>query len=305
MRLVIAVSAALAAAFAAAPVAAAAPPPKLVSPADGRQYEPPVRAVTFTVDGQPDEADGALHIEMTDPDGETDATGRYTNEEGGVDDFVLKETEPGSGHYRVRVGKSVFTRYGGNEVIWHAYRVLPEGSCTPVEGSSEKDCFQESNEDRTLENSTPQGWGAYEPNPFATRAASGYDNHDCAYLETRTDADWYRFSARRAFDLKLRVENLAGFEESRPLSSPKRESGDMSLALYRSKGKHGKRGKRVAWRHVKADHSRVIKRRVRKGQTFVFAVRHAGNGHPHAKPADGAKYSFSVNRPGGSDFFGC
>src|SRR3954449_3488721 len=127
----------LLAALAAAPAASAAPPrPVPIAPSPGHRFPPPVRAVTFTVEGQADEPPGTLHVEFTDSDGEIDATGRFQNEEGGVDDYVLKQVEPGGTRYRVRVPASAFERYGDQQFFWHAYRTLPAGSCTPVAGAA-------------------------------------------------------------------------------------------------------------------------------------------------------------------------
>ena len=299
------------AALAAASIADAAPPPPTpVWPSPDYQFRPPTRAVTFKVDGQVEEGDGALHVEFTDADGSIDETGRYQNDEGGVDDYALKQVAPGGNRYEVRVPASAFERYSGGPFYWHAYRMLPAGSCTPVPNSTRQDCFQES-EQRTFENSTPAGWGAYEPNDSARKATSSKDffNHDCAYLEKRSDVDWYRYATgKHGFKLRFKLDNSADSSDRwKPLRSRRRESADMSVSLYRTKGHHHRaRGRKIASKHVPVGKTRVLRKKLRARTAYLIAVRHAGNGFRHAKPATDLQYFFDANFPGPfSDANGC
>ena len=296
MRLSTMLAAAALALLAAAPAASAAPAPRPVKPADGHTFAPPVRGVTFVVEAEANEPDGSLHVEFTDADGSVGANGRYEHESG-VDDYVLKPVEPGSNRYSVEVSRDVFRRYGGGEFYWHAYRVLPNGSCPPIPGSGgAKDCFQESAQ-RTFSNSTPAGWDAYEPNNSAAKATgqSDYFNQDCAYLETRSDKDWFRFKAPRTFRLRLRLENFAGTNEWDSLGPPRRESGNLRVSLYRAKGR--KAGRRLASKRVPVGKQRVLRAKVRAKRRYLFTVRHAGNGHRRARPDKSIFYTFGINLP--------
>jgi hypothetical protein len=298
-----ALAAATVLAVAAPAASAAAPAPAPVSPADGKQFPPPTpRPITFQVDAQPDEPAGSLHIEFTDADGSVSEVGRYQSDNG-VDDYVLEQVEPGGTRYRVKVPASAFERYAEKRFFWHAYRVLPDGSCTPVAGSSGQDCSQES-DTREFEMLEPVGYGAYEPNDSPAKATPSKDffNTDCAYLEKRTDVDWYRYGgSSRALKLRLRLDNYADSDRWVPLRSRRRESADMSVALYRASGV-----RKIASVHVPVGKTRVLKAKLKRGRAYLFAVRHAGNGFPKAKPAKDMSYGFKVNFPGAfSDANGC
>jgi hypothetical protein len=288
-------------ALALAPAASAAPPaPVLVSPAEGKQFPPPLGDVTFEVDGQPDESAGSLHIQFTNADGTVDGKGSFQNESG-VDDFALEQVAPGGARYQVEVPASAFDRYSDGNFYWQAYRILPDGGCEPIAGSAQQDCFQESAESRTFERLMPTGYGAHEPNNSRTNATGDFFNTDCAYLEEKTDVDWYRFRARRSFELKLRLENNGDSDRWVPLRSRKRESADMSVSVYREKG-----FRRIGRRHVAVGKTGVLKTKVRARKVYLFAVRHAGNGFRAAKPAANLYYGFHINLGGDfSDANGC
>ena len=69
----------------------------------------------------------------------------------------------------------------------------------------------------------------------------------------------------------------------------------MSVSLYRARAKGRKRLARV---HVKVGKTKVIRQKLRAKRTYLFAVRHAGNGHRHARRAINLQYYFDVNFPG-------
>jgi hypothetical protein len=280
----------------AAPVASAAPPaPVLVSPADGKQFPPPGGDVTFKVRGEADESAGSLHIQLADADASVDGKGSFESENG-IADYVLEQVQPGGNLYQVTVPAADFESYSDPNLYWQAYRTLPAGTCS--------DCFQESAKPRTFERLDPSGYGAYEPNNSAARATVFKDffNTDCAYLEERTDVDWYSYKgAKRGLDLRLRLENNADSDRWVPLKSRKRESADMSVAVYKAKGV-----RKVASKHVAVGKTGVLKTRMRAKVPYLFAVRHAGNGHKGAKPARDMGYGFHVNFPSSfSDANGC
>jgi hypothetical protein len=289
--------------LAAAPAASAAtPPPTPVAPSAGHEYPPPLRAVTFKVEGQPQEQPGALRIEFTDPDGTRDETGRYQNDESGVDDYALQQVDPGGTLYRVKVPASAFRRYSDKNFRWHPYRLLPAGSCTPIQGSMEEDCFQEGKQ-RRFSMLEPAGYGAYEPNNSRRRAtpSTEFFNHDCAYLEKRSDVDWYRYRTKHRLKLRLRLQNFADSDRWTPLKSRKRESADMSVSVYRGKSRH-----KLASMHVAVGKTKVLRTKLRAKRNYLFAFRHAGNGHKHAKHAANMSYAFDFNFPGPfSDANGC
>ncbi|HEX8375031.1 MAG TPA: hypothetical protein VF606_07615 [Geminicoccaceae bacterium] len=284
--------------------AAAPPPPELVSPANGRDFPPPApRDVTFVVDGQVDESPGSLHIQFSDADVEVADDGSYQHESG-VDDYVLEQVEPGGNRYSVTVPAEAFGRYGSSNFYWQAYRVLSEPDCSAIANSSRRDCVQESDQRREFELLDPPGYGNYEPNnsPATATPRLEYSNQDCAYLEERTDVDWYRFDGRtKAFGLRLRLHNDADSDRWVPLRSRRKESADMRVTVYRAKGL-----RKVASKHVRVGKSGVLKTRLRAKTAYLFAFRHAGNGFPKARPARDMSYRFEANLGGQfADAQGC
>jgi hypothetical protein len=276
------------------------PAPVLVAPADGREIPPPMRAVTIKVKALPGERAGSLGIQLTDADGTVDREGRY-RAEGGIDDYPLEAVAPGSADYTVTVPADAFRRYGDKHLFWQAYRLVEGGDCRPISGSTMPDCFQESAGSREFTLLEPTGYLSYEPNDTRATASTDFFPSDCAYLEKRSDVDWYRYNgAARPVNLRFRLSNLGDTDRWVPLQRPSRESAAMAVRVYLFG-----RTRAVAAQHVPVGTRRVLKTRLAANKVYFIAIKHAGNGFPRARPAANLYYRFASNLPSEFDFAGC
>lgn len=303
-RTVVTIAVALAgvAALPAAAAQARKPPPApvAVAPADQREYPPPLRAVTFQVKGQRQErAPGKLRVQFTDADGTVDRTGRY-HAEGGVDDYPLEQSAPGSTTWTVTVPASAFRRYSDKRFFWQAYRLLPSDQCRRIKRTRRYDCFQES-AGREFAMIEPYGYNNFEPNDSPEAADVGFFNRDCAFLEKRTDVDWFRHDGvPRPMELTLTLFNWADTDRWEALRPPAQESADMSATVYEADGV-----RQVATMHVPVGVNRKMKVPLAANTPYLIAFAHASNGHATARPAANMSYRFAFNFPSDFESSGC
>jgi hypothetical protein len=253
-----------------AALAQAAPPPlALLSPTDERTFDR-AQAVTFRVQGQPNEPAGSLRIELSVDDVLYDENGLYDRDDpyyAGT--WELQPVEPGSDIYKATVPQSHFAPddfHSDQTWYWHAYRVLPGGGCDP-------DCFQET-QDRVFYVEDAHPYLADEPHNNTRGDASRLEevSFGQGFLEARDDRDWYRFRTRnygpevRRFTLQF--QNLGCNEHCRRI--PAGENGDMVVGLYRKGFKQA-----LFKRRVNVGDDVVLRADVRRDTVHFLIVRHA------------------------------
>lgn len=266
------------------------PPLQLLTPSKDRVFHRP-RAITFRVQGQPDEAPGSLHIELGTDQGEElqyKDNGLYDPNWSLAGRWRLEQVEPGGDVYTVTVPKRRFApdAYHQQQTwFWHAYRKLPEGSCNP-------DCFQVTRS-RVFTVDDPWPYLADEPenNTRAGGSPLQFVELGQGFLETRHDRDFYRFRTedwgREVRPFTIDFDNN-GCNEHCSGDIPDGEYGAMVVALFR---RHSETP--IFKRRVRVGQYVVFRADVRRDRRYVLLVRHAYSGD--GRPAKNLEYSYWPN----------